>query len=199
MSEVARRLALGLLGVAACSTRVSLPEAPTAAAPLRVRQRFYRSHRPANLLLATQAASGDISVVAVGTLTLANGIEVRDPRDLLPLVAADSTVSHAAGRWAHRRAIIEGVSAAGATLAGAGLAVGFTGLFTRGFGSEEVVPWLLAGLITGAIGAILTAAVPPFFSGPASDDREEAFRGLDAALRVRMRLCGEGDTPSECP
>lgn len=79
---------------------------------------------PEELVAELSPLDGDSSE----PLSLANGLVVEDPTDLLPFVPQDSSTARAARAWSHQRTYwrrlmlgLMGVAAVGATLLGLGL------------------------------------------------------------------------------
>jgi hypothetical protein len=196
-----RRAAILLGSIAlGCTNRVSLPEAPTASAPLRARQQFYRRYRSANTLMLVNGAPvvGGTLVTRYGPFTLADGTTVSDPRDLAAVVGENTPVALAAERSERRRNTADGFYWGGFALVGVGGGLGLAGLLGRASGDFDAGAVLWSGIGTALVGSILLVLGQTHLRSGVIQHREAAFDAYDLTLRRRLALCGEGDTPGGC-
>lgn len=188
-------LCASLLG---CYPHRTLPRALPSSADFGARLSMYNTYRPRTLelLVATNQTSGESWVRSTRSVTLANGVSVYRPEDLLPLVDERSNYAEGVRQTAARERVSYGVGYTGVGIMGAGGLLFGIGMGTAGRSLQDGPPPLaIAGLVAigvGAIVALTTLAVS------VNDERQAAFRGFDAALRHRLALCGETPNLVDC-
>jgi hypothetical protein len=178
-----------------------LPAALPASAPVEARAAMYRSHRPQAMrsTVHIQRDTGMEVGRSVDSITLANGAEVTWPSDLLPLVGADSPIAaqvHEAERYA-RTGTVVGLTGLGLFFGGIGL---LTGGLVAGDGpwDQEYRPMVIAGGVLTLAGLATAIGGGVFFSGRANAARRDVFLQADAAMRARLRICGEEPQLVDC-
>lgn len=205
---IAALLAVGF-AAQGCGVHVQLPTAPDRAAPIAHRYGFYQAHRPAALQTTTRYMVNQFGMVtgtstSLDAMVLANGTSVQYPEDLHPLVDPESPTAQSAERARRSRGLATGLIAGGVTgmILGAALMIpAFSSSYGSDYSSSD--RGVNSGMLWTSVGLMLAGTVTYFVGlfGPnatASQERANAFAGLDASLRARVGLCGYGEQIIDC-
>lgn len=161
---------------------------------------MYRAHRPRSMQSLVQydrSSGAEISRTA-NAISLANGTEVMWPSDLIPLVGADTPFAERAREADRitRTGTIVGLSGLGVSFGGAGLLFG--GIASGdGLRDEEFRPMVIAGGLL-ALAGLAMGFGGMFYAGTANAARLDAYMQADAAMRARLRICGEEPQLVDC-
>lgn len=189
----------------ACAHHVVIDRPPPASSPLELRAAYFREHaldKPgrADLVVRTRLFD-ERPTVTRRHGALKNGLPIERVEDLRPLVKDDSESARAMSTAVDARARADGLTGAGAAMAGLGVAVGGVlvatdlGVFP---GSEQVPaqeqfapPLIIAGIGSAAGGALIGGLLVAL--GSLARDEEEdattsAFKSYDADLRAALAL-----------
>lgn len=184
MDANVRLRAAGLVALAACAPRVLLPPLPAAGAPLEDRQAAYQALAP--MEQPTPITSKTNGLVyrqkPYPFLSLGNGLEIHDPRDLGPAVLPGSATAAAINRYDDRRYYggIGVLAGCGLLVVGAGVAS--TGVLTSR-GRFDSVAWSGLGMVVGGFAVAVVGAFLSLSSLGALNDAFQSYRfDLAAAL-----------------
>lgn len=187
-NESCARLAIVAVFISGCaSTRVSLGPIPPITSELDA-QKVYATYRVEGVkseeLHVGRLAHSAITRIdsSVTAIVLANGVEVQDPRDLIPVVGARTTTAEAARAWARARQ----QWAVSSTIASVSFAVGFAGLMTSliTLGAfRTAVPALVSGAVL-LLGTLVPLGVGKATLPDVSDLLVKSFRAYTEDLAV---------------
>ena len=173
-----------------CASHVLL-EAPPANAPGEQRVEAYDDLRPMEHQI-TVTTTKNSSFISDSVLQLNNGVKVRLPEDLLPLVPANSPAAESM-RTAYRE------RKANQWLAFSAYAGTITGLILAGVGfgtDNNALKYGGAGMV---IGGVVCFPLTNYFGSQYLDSTARAYKQYDEGLRRRLNVCNDADRIVPCP
>jgi hypothetical protein len=183
-------LMVTVIAVSGCyMQRVTIPPLPPTLTPEQRVDAFhrFRRHPEARMVMVTCSRNGGVrSCSESEILLLANGTQVHDPQDLLPLVPAESTTARSAKRSARNYGRVPLLWLGVVASIASGLVVSGKGAF------NDDNTMMYSGFAILGVGALSFGTAAVIFGSRGNDARKQAFRHYTSDLASGLRVCMSG-------